>query len=65
MGVYHYEIPPLPPEPLWIVPVQPVAGFRDGEFRVRAPTAEKAAERARALMGLTPVEPAERVEEGE
>lgn len=59
----HYEIPPLPPEPLWRVPVEPSAGYRDGEFRVRARTAEKAARRARAYMGLTPTGPAERIEE--
>lgn len=60
---HHYEIPPLPPEPLWRVPVEPSPGYPDGEAEIRARTAEKAAQRARTLQGLTPTGEAERIEE--
>lgn len=61
----HFEIPPLPPEPLWEVPVEPATGYRDGTFRIRARTAEHAAHRARTFMGLTPTGPAERITDEE
>lgn len=63
MKAHCFTIPDLPSEPLWKVPVKPAAGYRDGLFRIRAPDAEKAAQRARTLMGLQPTGPAERVQE--
>lgn len=62
-GFHHFETGPLPTPPLWRVPVEPATGYEDGEFRIRARTAEKAAQRARSYMGLTPTGPAERIEE--
>lgn len=61
MKAYHFTIPSLPPEPLWEVPVEPTPGYRDGTFRIRARTAQHAAERARTFMGLTPTGPATRI----
>lgn len=62
MKARHFTISPLPPEPLWRVPVEPCVGYRDGEFRIRARNAEHAAERARSFMGLTPTGPATRID---
>lgn len=65
MGRFRYTIPQLPAEPLWLVPIKPCAGFRGGEFRVRARDAKEAARRARTYMGFTPTGPAELVEEAD
>lgn len=62
MESHHFEFPPLPPDPLWSVPVHPVPGYRDGEFRVRATDADEAARRARSYMGLIPTGPATRID---
>lgn len=61
-GSHHYESRPLPSEPQWRVPVEPTAGYRDGEFRARARTAEKAARRAKTLHGLAVTDEPERID---
>lgn len=63
-GHHHFTLPPLPREPLWRVPVEPTAGYEDGELKIRAPTAKDAKRRARTLMGLTPAGEPQEVTDG-
>lgn len=52
MKARHYGIPPLPPEQLFRVQVDPCPGLRDGALTVRARDEEEARARARSWYGL-------------